>query len=259
MDPTQRFSSRVDNYVRYRPRYPEAILETLRTDCGFTPESVVADIGSGTGFLTELFLQNGNTVYGVEPNPDMRAAGERLLQSYPGFHSVDARAEATTLPDHSFDLVVAGQAFHWFAPEKTKVEFARIMQPEGWVALVWNGRETSGSPFLVAYEQLLRTYGTDYEQVRHKGTEENVLAAFFGPGALQKRIFDNQQTFDYEGLEGRLRSSSFTPEPGDPRFAPMLDALRDLFDRYQTEGKVTFVYRTVLYYGQPQKSTGDFP
>lgn len=113
-DSTQRFSTRVANYIKYRPLYPPAVLETLGQRCGLTDRSIIADVGSGTGILAEMFLRNGNTVYGVEPNREMREAGERLLVDYPNFHSIDGTAEATALEDGNVDFVTAGQAFHWF-------------------------------------------------------------------------------------------------------------------------------------------------
>ena len=112
IDPTTRFTTRVDNYVKYRPSYPASIITLLESECGLTRETIVADIGSGTGFMTELFLKFGNRVFGVEPNAEMRVAGERLLAKYPSFRSVNATAEATALPNESVDLIVAGQAFH---------------------------------------------------------------------------------------------------------------------------------------------------
>ena len=158
--PTERFSDRVDAYVKYRPDYPRAVLELLQTECGLTPRSAVADIGSGTGKLSELFLRNGNSVYGVEPNPEMRLAGENLLSSYPGFVSVAGSAEATTLPDQSADFITAGQAFHWFDQKLARQGFERILKPDGLVVLVWNERLTDTS-FLEAYEMLTQTYATD--------------------------------------------------------------------------------------------------
>src|SRR5262245_47734188 len=179
-DVTQRFSSRVENYIKYRPGYPSGIIEALRSECGLTSGSIVADVGSGTGILTEMFLRNGNLVYGIEPNREMRDAAERLLKGYPRFHSVAAQAEETTLDDASVDFISAGQAFHWFDREKARTEFARILKPQGWVALIWNERVTTTTPFLVAYEQLLKDYSTDYEQVDHRRIDEDVIRDFFG-------------------------------------------------------------------------------
>src|SRR4051794_38465761 len=167
-DPTKRFSSRVEDYIKYRPSYPVEILDLLKKSYGLTSLNVVADIGSGTGISTELFLSNGNPVVGVEPNNEMRIAAERLLKAFPNFHSVSGTAEATTLDSSSFDFIVSGQAFHWFNREQARKEFVRILKPEGWVVLIWNDRKTDSTPFLEAYEQLLKTYGTDYEKVNHK-------------------------------------------------------------------------------------------
>ena len=224
-DPTQRFSSRVDNYVRYRPGYPPEVLELLKTDCGLTPSSVIADIGSGTGILTRIFLENGNRVFGVEPNEDMRRAGEGLLAGYPQFTSVAGSAEATTLRDRSVDMVTAAQAAHWFEREAARREFLRILKPGAWTVLLWNERKTDSTPFLREYEKLLLTYGTDYEDVRHERTT-TAIDGFFAPAPDQVRVFDMHQEFDYPALEGRLLSSSYTPQPGHPKYRPMLKELQ---------------------------------
>ncbi len=249
-DHTTRFSTRVADYVKYRPGYPEAVLRLLEAECGLTPESVVADVGSGTGLLAELFLKHGNRVYGVEPNREMREAGERLLASYPNFTSVDGRAEETTLEDKSVNFVTAGQAFHWFDPPHARREFMRILKPGGWVVLVWNDRRTAGTPFLEEYERMLLEYGTDYREVSVKYAEESMLAALFGPSEMRAQTFDNQQVFDFEGLRGRLTSSSYTPQPGHPDFDPMMSALEALFQRHQHDGHVTVAYDTKVFYGK---------
>jgi ubiquinone/menaquinone biosynthesis C-methylase UbiE len=249
-DSTQRFSSRVENYIKYRPGYPNKIIETLRSECGLTADSIIADVGSGTGILTEMFLHNGNEVYGVEPNCDMREAGERSLDGYSRFRSVAARAEETTLPDHGVDFVTAGQAFHWFDREKARAEFARILKPRGWVALIWNERVTTATPFLIAYEQLLKDYSTDYEQIDHRLINADVIRDFFGSDRFRLKQFNNSQVFDYEGLKGRLLSSSYAPEAGHPNHAPMLAELEKIFQAYQEEGKVVFEYVTQMYYGR---------
>jgi len=200
--------------------------------------------------LAELFLKNGNHVFGVEPNQEMREAGEWLLRNYGHFTSVDATAEATTLAVDSVDFAVAGQAFHWFDRERARAEFARILRPGGWVVLLWNDRRVGSTPFLVAYEQLLQTYGTDYRTVNHKRIDDQVIGSFFGPGRFRSKTFDNRQIFDRDGLRGRLFSSSYTPEPGHPSYEPMLDELDRIFDRHQVDGQVVFQYETVVYYGQ---------
>lgn len=248
-DPTQRFSSRVDNYVRYRPGYPPEILELLKAECSLTSASVIADVGSGTGILTRIFLENGNPVFGVEPNGDMRRAGERLLAGYAKFASVAGTAEATTLPARSVDFVAAAQAAHWFDREPARREFIRILKPGAWVVLLWNERKTDTTPFLREYEQLLISYGTDYEDVRHERTTDSI-SDFFAPSAYQLRLFDMHQEFDYQALQGRLLSSSYTPQPGNSKYQPMLDQLQRIFNQHQSGGQVRFEYNTRVYYGQ---------
>jgi ubiquinone/menaquinone biosynthesis C-methylase UbiE len=249
-DATQRFSSRVENYIKYRPGYPNGVVETLRSECGLTADSIVADVGSGTGILSEMFLRNGDAVYGIEPNREMREAAERLLKDYPRFRSVAARAEETTLDDASVDFVTAGQAFHWFDREKTRGEFSRILKPRGWVALIWNERVTTTTQFLVAYEQLLKDYSTDYEQVDHRRIDDEVIRDFFGSDDFWLKQFKNAQVFDYEGVKGRLLSSSYAPEEGLPNYEPMLAELERIFQTYQDEGRIVFEYVTQMYYGQ---------
>lgn len=247
-DSTTRFSSRVENYVRYRPRYPAGVIECLQCDCGLTPASIVADIGSGTGILSELFLESGNTVIGLEPNAPMRHAAEALLAAQPRFRSVDGTAERTTLPDACADFVTAGQAFHWFDRNAAKLEFKRILKPKGWVVLVWNERTAATSTFGDAYEQLLMEYATEYEVVNQRSMSANALSEFF-TGEFSSRTLANSQRFDFEGLKGRLMSSSYAPEPGHPKHERMIAALRQLFDELQIDGEVIIEYDTNLYYG----------
>ena len=248
-DATQRFSSRVENYARYRPGYPPEILELLKTECGLKPRSVIADIASGTGILTRMLLENGNRVFGVEPNPEMRQAGEQFLARYPGFTSVAGSAEATTLDDHSVDIVTAAQAAHWFDRKKARREFVRILVPGGWTVLLWNERDTDATPFLREYEQLLLTYGTDYQEVRHERTTD-AIDTFFAASAFQSKVFQHSQEFNAQALEGRLLSSSYTPQPEYASYESMLRELRRIFDRHQDNGLVSFQYSTRVYYGR---------
>jgi SAM-dependent methyltransferase len=248
LDPTKRFSSRVENYVKYRPTYPPEIIPLLESVCGLTPASIIADVGSGTGFLTELFLKNGNQVYGIEPNPEMRAAGEKILARYSKFTSVDAVAEATTLPDHSVDFIVVGQAFHWFDRAKTREEFVRLLKRDGWVVVAWNGYRVKSSPLMAAYQDLVVRYGTDYSEVQRE-VEDCDVESFCDPAICTCTRFEFQQSFDYQGLKGRLLSASYALEPDHPDYEAMLRELRKIFDANQQDGKVVFAYETVLYYG----------
>jgi SAM-dependent methyltransferase len=252
MNPTHRFSDRVENYVRYRPGYPVAVLDILRADAGLTPDAAVADVGSGTGISAELVLRNGNTVFGVEPNAAMRAAAEQLLAASPKFRSVAGTAEATTLPDASVDLVVAGQAFHWFDHATARAEFARVLRPGGRVALMWNTRRTD-TPFLRGYDELLHRYGTDYGEVVHTNITPEAFAGFFAGGRYVRRVLPNEQVFDLESLTGRTLSSSYVPPPGHPNHAPLLAELGRLFAEQQAGGGVRFLYDTEVYVGTVDK------
>ena len=246
-EPTQRFSSRVDNYSRFRPTYPKEILEILKQQCGLTPASIIADIASGTGIFTRLLLEHGNHVFGIEPNAEMRQAGEEYLTNYPNFTSIAVAAEGTSLPDHSVDLITCAQAAHWFDRDKALCEFQRILKPGGYLVLIWNDRRIDATAFARDYEQLLLNYGTDYAEVKRR---DNASTEFFGSIPCEKRILCNFQDLDYAGLEGRLLSSSYTPQSGHASYTPMKAELRNIFDTHQIGGRVRMEYDTKLYFGQ---------
>ncbi len=250
MDPTLRFSSRVGNYVKYRPRYPKEVVETLRNECGLVSSSMIADVGSGAGALTELFLQNGNQVFAVEPNREMREAAVRLLQVYPGFRSIAGKAEKTTLDSQSVDFVVVGQAFHWFEVEQARCEFLRVLKPAGWVMLVWNEREFDTTPFLTAYDHLLKRYAPEYAREEIKNVYDATLADLFGTGDFATRTFSCLQELDFEGAKGRMLSSSYTPEPGHSNYEQMIVELSRIHRAHQINGRVTFRYITRMYYSR---------
>ena len=246
-DSIERFSNRVADYVKYRPSYPPEVLELFRDEMNLQNDSVIADVGSGTGISARIFLENGNTVYGVEPNAGMRAAAEEFLRDFSQFKSVNGTSENTNLPDSSVDFVIAAQAFHWFEPNKTRAEFKRILREDGFIALIWNERQLDTNDFLIAYENLLKKFGTDYEKVRHDNIEENTLRDFFKKDFFSK-TFLNVQTVDFEGLKGRILSSSYMPVETDQAFAPMLIELQDIFAKYAESGKIDVLYQTKIFY-----------
>jgi SAM-dependent methyltransferase len=250
MDNKERFSNRVDTYVKYRPSYPKEAIDYLYEVVGLTPASLVADVGAGTGIFSELLLERGSRVTAVEPNQAMREVAESKLGQYAGFQAVPGSAEATGLADHSVDAIVCAQAFHWFDRAATGTEFKRILKPGGKVVLIWNTRLTGGTLFLEEYDQLLHEHGTDYATVNHRNISREMLESFFQEGSLQKAHFKISQLFDFDGLSGRLRSSSYSPPPGHPGFEPMMAALRALFDRNARDGYVSFNYETEVYWGE---------
>jgi len=248
-DAKQRFSNRVTDYVRYRPGYPAAVLDLLRSECGLRPGHVIADIGSGTGLLSELFLKNGNRIYGVEPNKEMREAGEEYLASYDGFSSIEGSAESTTLGDSSIDFVTAGQAFHWFEPNAARTEFIRILKPGGWVLIAWNDRRMEEKRLTREYEGLLERFGIDYKCVKDSYPELHHIRSFFGHDNFHFRDLPNEQVLDWDGLLGRLRSSSFAPTEGHPNYAPMMAELDRIFRGHQRDGYVRLEYFARIYFG----------
>ena len=247
--PTERFSSRVENYVRFRPSYPKEVIDVLRAECGLTPDQIVADIASGTGFFTRLLLENGNRVFGVEPNKDMRAAGEHYLAAFPNFTSIDGSAESTTLPDRSVDLITCAQAAHWLKREEALQEFQRILKLNHFVVILFNDRKVKGNPFSDDYEELVVKYGTDYSEVQRLGRIFEGVE-FFTPYSCEKRTLPNYQDLDYESLEGRLLSSSYAPQRGDPSFEPMIADLKQVFEKHQRGGRVRMEYDTNIYFGK---------
>ena len=240
---------RVENYVRFRPSYPKQVIGLLETECGLNEDFVLADIASGTGLFTRLLLENGNRVFGIEPNKEMRIAGEHYLAGFPKFSSSDGTAESTGLPDRSIDLITCAQAAHWLKREEALREFQRILKPEHFLVILFNDRKVKGNPFADDYEQLVVKYGTDYSEVQRlgrifEGTE------FFVPYQCEKRTLPNHQDFDYASLEGRLLSSSYAPRRGDPCYESMIAELREIFHRHQRGGLVRMEYDTNIYFGK---------
>jgi ubiquinone/menaquinone biosynthesis C-methylase UbiE len=250
-DPKKRFSSRVEKYIKYRPSYPQEIIEFLKKKGILDSNSVIADIGSGTGILSQLFLKEGNIVYGIEPNIDMRKAGEKLLVNYSNFVSIGGSAEDTKLDENSIDIITAGQAFHWFNLEKARLEFIRILKPEGWVILIWNRRKKHTNEFLKEYEKFLLKFGTDYKAIEKRKLDFDKFFMSNEKDITYKKItFDNHQIFDYEGLEGRLLSTSYIPLNDHPIYNNMLLELKKIFEKFQKNGRIRFEYETEVFYGQ---------
>jgi SAM-dependent methyltransferase len=246
-DPKKRFSEHAAYYARNRPRYPEEVLHYLGSELSFSRVSTVADVGSGTGIFSEMLLKNGNTVFGIEPNPEMRRIAEARLSEYPNFRSIDGTAESTTLPNGSVDFITAAQSFHWFDLPPAKAEFRRILGRNGWVVLVWNTRRTS-TPFLRAYDRLLSEAPSVTRRIRHEDINEKMLRSFLGE--FREVKLSNHQDLDYEGLVGRLLSASYAPLPGEPHYDNVIAKLRVIFEIYEIDGHVRFEYDTELYAGR---------
>ena len=253
MDPTRRFSDRVEFYVRSRPKYPPAVLNFCRSKLGLRASHRIADVGSGTGILSELFLGNGNEVFAIEPNAEMRKAAEASLSHDRNFHGINGAAEATGLAAASADFIIAGQAFHWFDRPRTRREFSPILAAGGWVLLIWNDRKVEPGGFAADYDAMVHEFETDFKHVSHlnmTSADSGVLKEFFAPCGFEIATFDNPQSLDLDGVLARAMSSSYLPSPGKPRCEEMLQRLREVYDRHQIAGRVVQPYDTKVYYGR---------
>jgi SAM-dependent methyltransferase len=248
MKSSERFSSRVDDYQKYRPDYPQSLVTEIIKQSGLDDSAVIADFGSGTGIFTRRLLQAGFEVYAVEPNREMRVAAESALSTEPGFTSIAGSAEDSRLESASIDLITAAQAFHWFKTETAKQEFQRVLKPGGQLALIWNKRKLS-QPFQQAYDAILQEFAPEYGKVNHMNLSDTGLQNFFATGAMRRIVIDNSQQLDFAGLLGRLKSSSYCPEESSPQYIPLATELLSLFDQYAIDGRVVFEYDSELYIG----------
>lgn len=247
--PTGRFSDRVENYVQYRPGYPQQAIDFLIDEFTLSSLSVVADIGSGTGIFTKYLLNHVYRVFAVEPNEPMRLAAEEHLSKYTNVTSVAGTAEHTNLPAGSIDLITSATAFHWFDVEQARDEFKRILKPDGAVALLWNVKNPDADEFSVAYKNLVDQYTIDADEKAGLLNGQR-LKDFFANGEYKTTSYPNQQVFDQAGLIGRSFSSSNAPLPYTLDGNRFTNDLKDLFHQYQVEGTVTLHYNTMVYTGR---------
>lgn len=247
--PTERFSNRVGDYVRHRPGYPAGLVAWLHGTQGIDAGLQVADVGAGTGISTRMWHGAGHEVVAVEPNAAMREAGMAGFTGDPRVRWVAGSAEATTLADASVDVVSAAQAFHWFDPAPTRAEWTRVLRPGGLAVLLWNLRAVDRSPLMAEYEALQHAHGIDYARVAERHPDDDAIARWYGGGLRATASFPHVQRLDFDGLLGRLLSSSWAPQAGHPEYAPMVEALRALFDRHAVDGRVDFDYNARAFVG----------
>jgi SAM-dependent methyltransferase len=252
LNPTGRFSNRADYYARFRPGYPPGVVKILSKELAFTRNDIVADIGSGTGLLTKLFLKNGNKVFAVEPNDKMRLHVEKDSSRFRNLVTVKATAEATTLAAYSVDLIAVGQALHWFNPSKTRREFSRISKPGAGLCVVYNKRAKS-SGLSRGYAKVVTRYSRDRKKI--PPVTDRLASAYFDKGEFSKFDLPNEQILSFRGLLGRLISASYVPTPKDKDFRAFEEDVREVFDSYSVKGRVRLAYDTEILVGkvsQPQ-------
>lgn len=250
MKAEERFTDTVSHYAQYRPHYPKELIPLLRAFDALKDDAVIADLGSGTGILTQDFILNGHTTYAIEPNQSMRDAAEKTLKENKTFFSINATAESTTLPNDSINLITIATAFHWLDPNKTKHECKRILKEGGYVALIWNIRDVYASPLMLDYEKILQQYAVDYQSNASQNYDENIIKTFYEPGSYLIETLPNKQRFNKKGLVGRLLSTSYLPRDDENTLKKLIKEIEAIFDLYQDKGSIEFLYQTKLYLGQ---------
>jgi ubiquinone/menaquinone biosynthesis C-methylase UbiE len=247
-DFTKRFTGRAFFYSTSRPGYPQRILDILRAEIGFDKTFIIADIGSGTGLLSQLFLENGNRVLAVEPNDEMRTFAEKSLSKFPTFLSIRGTAESTGIESASVDVVTVGQALHWFNCEASSREFARILKENGHVCIVYNDRNKEDR-FMREYDLIVRKHARNRASV--PSIDDTYLSKFFKNGKYSKFSLPNEQTLDLEGLLGRMTSASYMPSPSDEnQFTMLREDVALLFKKYEKLGRVRLLYDTSVLLGK---------
>ncbi len=242
-----RFTGRVEYFAKYRPGYPEQVIGALEKNIGFDASKDIADIACGTGILSRLFLSNGNLVFGVEPNDEMRAEAEKSLGKFLNFISVSGTAENTTLATNSADVITVGNAFHWFDLKKARKEFKRVLRKGGHVVILWNERKNT-SPFMKALDAVLKPLNEEHDELEQNLSDKDFLKSFFGEERIHSNTFPNFQMLDLNGLKGRVQSISYVPESGDEHKNVMKE-IKDLYDKFNNGGQVKIEYVTKVYYG----------
>lgn len=248
-DSTTRFSDRVNKYVQYRPTYPQALLQFMSENLGINKELTLADVGSGTGILTDLLLEQAKYVYAVEPNKEMRLAAEAQLRAKTNFKSISGTAENTTLESESVEAIAVAQAFHWFDIPKTIAEFKRITKDNGLLMLIWN-RRLANTPFLAIYEKALQRYGTDYNEINHQNMSDKEFSQCFKEGRYEVARFDNFQEFDFEGVLGFLNSTSYAPKTNTAAYEQLVALLQQAFEDHSEHGAIRMNYTSEIYWGK---------
>jgi len=246
-----KFTGLGKTYAKFRPNYPQSFIDYLYSGVGINKESIIADIGSGTGILTKQLLEQGNKVFAVEPNKDMRIIAEADLSIYENFTSVNATAENTTLESSSVDFITVAQAFHWFDESRFKKECNRIIKPNGKVTLVWNSRDTDAD-VVKESDAILKKYCPNFKGFSGgmRGTEdENTHYKNFFNGEYITKTFQNDITFDLDGFIGRNRSASYALKEDEKNFTEYIEELSECFYKHVINGIMTMPNLTRSYTG----------
>ena len=250
---TQQFTGKASAYTKGRSDYPEALFDDLYHKYGFAPDSVIADIGSGTGKFCQPLLMRGSIVYAVEPNEDMLHAAPSFLRSASNYHPVKASAESTTLPDASIDHITCAAAFHWLDAKAFHAECRRILKPGGLVVMAWNVRDRE-APLNRAHAEVFRRFCPKFTSLSHGFDACQADLSIFYGGKYERIAYEDSTVQDKKKFLARSLSSSYALKPKDAEYAGFVSALEELFDAWKQDGVVTVPAQCIAFIGTPHAS-----
>ena len=246
----QIFSSKVSDYVASRPDYPAALFAALRAECDLLPGAVVADIGAGTGLLTQGLLAQGYAVTAIEPSDTMRAAADQALGHFAGYRSASGTAEQIPLPDSCADLITAAQAFLWFDIEAARTEFLRVLKPAGHVALIWNDRVPTDS-LHIALDDIFARYGGAKRGAMLAHDERSEVPAFFGANTPLELTWPHEHRLSEAALLSLVFSRSYMQTRDSEPGRQASQQVSTLFHSLAIGGHIAVRYNTVAIIGRP--------
>ena len=246
-----RFNNMGKIYAQFRPCYAQEFIGYLYSRVGLDKNSVIADIGSGTGILTRQLLEMGSRVFAVEPNTDMRSVAEADLGGFSGFVSVSGSAENTTLSDCSVDFITVAQAFHWFDMQRFKAECRRLLKPGGKVVLVWNSRDRT-CELVRENDAVNKKYCPKFDGFSGglRGADGDSDLKDFFAGDCEVKAFRNDLSFDEQGFIGRNLSSSYAPKDVDEHYHDYITELKALYEKFSRNGQLFMPNVTRSYAGR---------
>ena len=249
IDNTKKFDGLATEYSKGRPAYAKKFIDELYEKYGFSKESIVADVGAGTGKFAKQILDKGSFVYCVEPNVDMRTKAVGELKAYKNVECIDGDAANTCLNDNSVDFVTVAQAFHWFEVESFKRECKRILKPGGKVFLVWNSRDTNFE-IVCKNAEIYNRYCPGFKGFSNGIQENDARIEEFFDGKYEKVKYDNPLYFTKEIFISRCLSSSYSLKCGEDKYNEYVGELEKLFDVYEVNGTVCMPNSTIVYFGR---------
>lgn len=246
----EKFTGKAKIYNKYRSSYANNCIEDIIKDRNISNQTIIADIGAGTGKLTEQFLEKGIKVIAVEPNKDMLNMARENLSKYGELIEFkEEAAEATKIENKSIDIIVVAQAFHWFDKELFKKECKRILKSDGLIAIMWNfidyKQELEGKIIDIHKKYTTLSFNASEEKKR-----DEEIAEFFGENNYELKIYENNYLEDYERFLGKQLSMSYALKKEDEKYNEYIGAFKKLFDKYGKDGIIEVHNNTYCYFGK---------